>query len=220
MGKKIVLGLVWLSFVAYAFLLAPPEQPDTLELIKNLSIGEWEGINPLIIALFNIMGIWPVIYASVVLADGKEQKILAWPFAVASFGLGAFALLPYLGLRQPNPKFTGSKSNLISFLDSRWLGVALTFAALVLLGFGLLNGNWGDFIQQWQTSRFIHVMSLDFCLLCLLFPTLLGDDMARRGVKDSVWFWLVALVPLVGPLLYLCLRPSLPDSRKELVGVS
>lgn len=220
MGKKIVLGLVWLGFVAYAFLLAPPEQPDTLELIKNLSIGEWEGINPLIIALFNIMGIWPVIYASVVLADGKEQKILAWPFAVASFGLGAFALLPYLALRQPNPKFTGSKSNLIRFLDSRWLGVALTFAALVLLGFGLLNGNWGDFIQQWQTSRFIHVMSLDFCLLCLLFPTLLGDDMERRGVKDSLWFWLVALVPLVGPLLYLCLRPSLADSREELVGVS
>jgi hypothetical protein len=45
--------------------------------------------------------------------------------------------------------------------------------------------------------------------LCLLFPTLLGDDMARRGLKNSSVFWAVALVPLVGSLLYLCLRPQL-----------
>ena len=220
MTRKIGFGLIWLGFVAYAFLLAPPDQPDTLELIKNLSTGEWEGINPLIIALFNIMGILPLIYASVVFADGREQKILAWPFAAASFGVGAFALLPYLALRQSNQEFTGSKDVLLKFFDSRWLGVALTLGTLLLLGFGLLNGDWGDFIRQWQTSKFIHVMSLDFCLLCLLFPALLGDDMARRGVKDSPWFWLVALVPLVGSLLYLCLRPSLPDSEERITGDS
>jgi len=83
------------------------------------------------------------------------------------------------------------------------------------LSFGLFKGDWADFAQQWQTNRFIHVMSLDFCLLCLLFPALLGDDMARRGWKNSQVFWAVALVPLVGPLLYLCLRPSLPDSGDE-----
>jgi hypothetical protein len=83
------------------------------------------------------------------------------------------------------------------------------------LGFGLLKGDWGDFIQQWQTSRFIHVMSLDFCLLCLLFPTLLGDDMARRGLKNSQLFWLVALVPLIGSSLYLCLRPPLSEFEKQ-----
>jgi hypothetical protein len=215
MSRKIGFWLLWVGVVAYAFLLAPPNQPDTVELIKNLSTGKWEGINPLIIALFNIMGIWPLIYSCLMFIDGREQKIPAWPFATASFGVGAFALLPYLALRQPNQEFTGSKDIFLKLLDSRWLGVALTLGTLGLLSFGVLNGNWGDFIQQWQTSRFIHVMSLDFCLLCLLFPALLRDDMARRGLKNSQLFWAVALVPLVGPLLYLCLRPPLPDSGQE-----
>jgi hypothetical protein len=215
MSRKIGFWLIWVGVIIYAFFLAPPNQPDTVELIKNLSTGKWDGINPLIIALFNIMGIWPFIYSCLLFIDGREQKTPAWPFAAASFGVGAFALLPYFALRQPNQEFAGSKSMFLKLLDSRWLGVALTLGTLVLLGFGLVKGDWGDFIQQWQTNRFIHVMSLDFCLLCLLFPTLLGDDMARRGLENSPLFWVVALLPLVGPLLYLCIRPPLPNSRQE-----
>ncbi|BBD64326.1 hypothetical protein NIES4072_20110 [Nostoc commune NIES-4072] len=36
--------------------------------------------------------------------------------------------------------------------------------------------------------------------------------MARRGIKDIRVFWVVALFPLFGPLVYLCLRPSLLES--------
>lgn len=218
MTRKLGFGLLWLSVVIYAFFLAPPNQPDTFELIKNLSTGNWDGINPLIIALFNIMGIWPLIYGCLMFIDGREQKIPAWPFATGSFGVGAFALLPYLALREANQKFTGSKDIFLKIQDSRWLGVALTIGTLVLLSFGLIKGDWGDFIQQWQTSRFIHVMSLDFCLLCLLFPALLGDDMARRGLKNPALFWAVALVPLIGPLLYLCLRSPLADFDQDVVS--
>jgi hypothetical protein len=217
MSRKLGFWLLWVSVVVYAFFLAPPNQPDTLELIKNLSTGKWEGINPLIVSLFNIMGIWPMIYSCLVLIDGREQKIPAWLFVTGSFGVGAFALLPYLALREPNQKFIGSKGIFLKLVDSRWLGVAITLGTLVLLSYGLLNGDWQDFIQQWKTNRFIHVMSLDFCLLCLLFPALLGDDMARRGLKNSALFWVVALIPLVGPLLYLCVRPPLPDSGEEVV---
>lgn len=208
MLRKIAFGVLWLGLITYAFVFAPPDQPDTFELIKNLSTGQWQGINPLVIALFNIMGIWPLIYSAVIFIDGRSQKILAWPFAAASFAVGAFALLPYLILRQPNQEFPGEKNLLIKSLDSRITGVVLTIGAAILVAYGL-QGNWGDFVQQWQTSRFIHVMSLDFCLLCLLFPALLGDDMARRGWKNQPLFWIISLVPLFGPLIYLCLRPPL-----------
>jgi hypothetical protein len=218
MIRKIGFGLIWVSLIVYAFVFAPPNQPDTFELIKNLSTGKWDGINPLIIALFNIMGIWPMIYGALIFSDGREQKIPAWPFAAASFGVGAFALLPYLALREPNQTFSGSKDIFLKILDSRWLGLALTLGTLTLLGFGLLQGDWGDFIQQWKTSRFIHVMSLDFCLLCLLFPALLGDDMARRGWQNPLLFLGVALLPLVGSVLYLCLRPPLPESGQEVTS--
>lgn len=211
MSRKTGFWLLWIGLVTYAFVFAPPDQPDTIELIKNLSTGKWDGINPIIVSLFNLMGVWPLIYSAVTFIDGRQQKIPAWLFSTASFGVGAFALLPYLALREPNQEFIGSKNLFLKILDSRWLGIALTIGSLFLLSYGLFNGNWADFIQQWQTSRFIHVMSLDFCLLCLLFPALLGDDMAKRGLKNSSLFWLVIL-PLIGPLLYLCLRPPLIES--------
>ncbi|VXD25710.1 DUF2834 domain-containing protein [Planktothrix paucivesiculata] len=209
MKNKIIFGLIWLGFTLYAFIFAPPDQPETLDLIKNLSTGNWTGINPLIIALFNIMGIWPLIYSCVLFIDGHGQKTPAWLFATLSFGVGAFAILPYLALRQPNPQFLGKKSGFIKILDSRITGLLLTIGTITLVIYGLTQGNWADFIQQWQTSRFIHVMSLDFLLLSLLFPVLLTDDRARREMKNSVIFELVSLIPLFGALFYLTTRSPL-----------
>lgn len=211
---------LWLGFVLYAFILAPPDRPDTADLILKLSTGAWEGINPTVIALFNAMGLWPMAYAALALIDGHGQKQRAWPFVLVSFAVGAFALLPYLALRQPNPHFSGSKSALLRLLEARWLGAALTAGAIALASFALLKGDWLNFWQQWQTSRFIHVMSLDFCALWLLFPVLLRDDMARRGLSQP---WVPAAVlalPLVGAGLYLALRPTVEESPAgEGVGV-
>jgi hypothetical protein len=215
MGKKIGFWLLWLGFVTYAFLLAPPDRPDTFELIKHLSTGQIAGINPLIVALFNVMGVLPVIYSCVLFIDGRMQKIPAWLFATASFAVGAFAIVPYLALREPNPSFSGKKTWLLQLLDSRWLGLVLAIATLGLLFYGIRQGDWADFVQQWRSSRFIHVMSLDFCLLSLLFPALLHDDMARRGLTDQRLFWVIALLPLLGAIGYLVLRPSLPQTDDD-----
>ncbi len=218
MFRKIALFLLWIGLTSYTFLLAPPQQPDTFELIKNLSTGNWEGINPFIISLFNLMGIWPAIYACLLLTDGREQKIKAFPFVIASFAVGAFAILPYLFLREPNSEFTGQKDLLLKVLDSRWLGVILTIPTLILLIWGFSAGNWQDFLYQWQTSKFIHVMSIDFCLLCLLVPVILGDDMKRKGIDNPIIFWTASLIPLLGILGYLCLRPNLPENSSDIIG--
>ncbi|WP_096623649.1 DUF2834 domain-containing protein [Calothrix sp. NIES-3974] len=212
MSRKIGFWLLWLGFISYAFIFAPPDQPDTLELITNLSTGKITGINPLVIALFNLMGILPMIYACMTLIDGRGQKIPAWLFTSASFAVGAFALLPYLGLRESNPKFPGQKNLFIKILDARLTGIILTIGVVILVAYGVSQGDWSDFVQQWQTSRFIHVMSLDFLTLCLVFPALLPDDMARRHVQNNSLFWVATLIPLFGALLYLCLRPSLPET--------
>lgn len=211
MFRKIGFSSLWLGFVLYAFFLAPPNQPDTVELIQKIALGQFEGVNPLIVALFNLMGVWPMLYACVLLADGRGQKLPASPFVALTFGLGAFALLPYLAFRRPNPVFLGPRDRLLRFLDSRWLAIGLTGITIGLLAYGLGQGDWADFAQQWQTSRFIHVSSLDFCLLTLLFPTIVADDMARRQFDYPQLLWLVSVVPLLGPLVYLILRPPLPD---------
>jgi hypothetical protein len=209
--NKAIFGVLWLGFVVYAFFLAPPNQPDTTSLILQLSTGQWQGINPLIIALFNLMGIWPLLYTSLMLIDGQGQKLPAWPFAMGSFAVGAFAILPYLLLRQSNPSFSGHKNWILRLWDSRWTGGIALFGGAILITYGLIQGDWADFLAQWRSDRFIHVMSLDFCLLSLLFPVLLRDDFARRGLKNPQLFWLVSLLPIIGGATYLLARPPLPS---------
>ncbi|MEM8605211.1 MAG: DUF2834 domain-containing protein, partial [Cyanobacteria bacterium P01_H01_bin.121] len=100
-------------------------------------------------------------------------------------------------------------SVLLGLVESRLYSVGLAIAALALLGFGITQGNWGDYIAQFQSSRFIHVMSLDFCMLSLLCPVLIKTDMTSRNLTDPALFWAIASIPLLGPLTYLCLRPKL-----------
>jgi hypothetical protein len=206
------LAILWIAFGTYAFVYAPPDSPDTLDLIIKLSSGKAEGVNPLVANLFNIMGILPLMYCCLLYCDGRGQKLPAWLFSAGSFALGAFALLPYLILRRDNPTFVGPKNWVIKLWDSRITAILIAVAALSLLFLGLTRGDWADFAMQWRSSRFIHVMSLDFCLLSSLFPTLIQDDMARRNWDDDRVLLAVSLVPLFGPLVYLVVRPSLPDS--------
>lgn len=211
MSKKFTLAILWLGFVVYAFFLSPPNQPDTFELIKDLSTGNWDGINPLVISLFNLMGVWPLAYACVLLADGRGQKIRAYPFVLGSMFVGAFAILPYLIFRNANPNFPGPKDWIIKIFDSRITGIFLLITAFALLFFGFSQGDWTDFVNQWRSDRFIHTMSLDFCFLAFLFPLLMKDDLARRGMENTGVLSLIAWFPLLGPLVYLCLRPQLPN---------
>ena len=94
-------------------------------------------------------------------------------------------------------------------MESPITGIFITIGAILLLFWGITNGDWSDFIQQWHTSKFIHVMSLDFCVLCLLLPVIIKDDLARRNIDNPLIFWIITLIPLFGTLAYLCFRSIL-----------
>lgn len=217
MYRKITIASLWAGFIIYVLLLAPPQHmQETLTLLKNILTAQWADINPIILSLFALVGIWLQIYSCLLFIDGRMQKLSFWPFALASVGSGVIGLMPYLALREANQQFSGQKDAFLKLLDSRSTGIVLTLFTLGLLAFGLLAGDWSDFIEQFQSDRFINGMSLAFCLFCLLFPTVLGDDMARRGyLSDSQLFWAIALVPLLGPLAYLCWRPPLRETSAE-----
>ena len=213
MTFKLALWILWAGFIAYILLLAPPlHLNETLTLLKNIFTLQWAAINPIILSLFSLVGIWLLIYSSLLFIDGRMQPIPFWPFALASVGSGVIGLLPYLALREPNQQFSGQKDAFLSLLDSRFYGIVLTFSTVVLLVYGFAFGDWGDYVQQFQNDRFINGMSLAFCLFYLLFPSVVGDDMARRRFPDAQVFLAVVFVPLVGSLAYLCLRPPLVSS--------
>ncbi len=215
MNRKITLWLLWAGFIAYILLLSPPLHLDeTLRLLKNIFTLNWTEINPIILSLFALVGIWLLIYSGLLFIDGRMQSIPFYPFALASVASGVIGLIPYLALREANQEFSGQKDAFLKLLDSRFFGIVLSLTTIGLFAYGFGFGDWGDFVQQFQSDRFIHGMSLAFCLFCLIFPTVLGDDMARRSWNNPQVFWTVALVPLVGPLAYLCLRPSLPETTR------
>lgn len=213
MGTKITLWLIWLIFVAYTLLLSPLEQPGTLTTIEKLIKLDWSEINPILATIFSLMGVWPMIYASLLFVDERSQDISAWPSFLTSNGSGIIGMLPYLILRRPNQTFSGEKDLWIRILDSRVYGILLTLTTLGLFAYAIFAGDWGDYLHQFHASRFVHLISLDFCLMSAVFPAILGDDMARRGLQDSRIFWGVSLIPLFGALAYLCFRPHLPDSE-------
>jgi hypothetical protein len=210
MTFKLALWLLWVGFITYILLLAPPLHLDeTLTLLKNIFTLQWTAINPIILCLFSLVGIWLLIYSGLLFVDGRMQSISFWPFAVASVGSGVLGLLPYLALREPNQQFSGQKDSFLRLLDSRLYGIILTLSTVVLLVYGFAFGDWGDYLQQFQSDRFINGMSLAFCLFYLLFPTVVGDDMARRRFPNAEVFLAVVFIPLFGSLAYLCLRPPL-----------
>ncbi len=216
MERRLGLWVIWLGFIIYLVLLAPPLQSDTFQPLQLLLAGKLPLINPVHISLFSLVGIWLLIYSGLIFPDGRMQRLPAWAFMVGSIATGTIALIPYLALREPNQQFAGQKDGWLDLLDARLTGVILTLSTIVLLAFAIVLGDWSAFGHEFLTNRFIHGMSLAFCLFCFLFPypTLLKDDMARRGLSnDSQLFWLVALIPLFGPLAYLCLRPPLLGYR-------
>ncbi|MEH2079987.1 MAG: hypothetical protein V7K89_08205 [Nostoc sp.] len=214
MTLKLALWLLWAGFIAYILLLAPPLHLDeTLTLLKNIFTLQWTAINPIILSLFSLVGIWLLIYSSLLFIDGRMQSIPFWPFAIASVSSGILGLLPYLALREPNQQFSGQKDAFLNLLDSRLYGIVLTLSTVVLLVYGFALGDWGDYVQQFQSDRFINGMSLAFCLFYVLFPAVVGDDMARRRFPNAEVFLAVVFVPLLGSLAYLCLRSSLVSSN-------
>lgn len=216
MARKVVLWLIWATFIAYTLSLAPLDQPGTLTTIGKLVTFHLEGINPYVITLFSLMGVWPMVYACLMFIDEQMQDIPALPSFLASNGSGVIGMIPYLILREPSQEFSGHKNFFLKTLDSHITGIGLTLTTVGLVAYAIITGDFGDFVHQFQTSHFIHLMSWDFCLMYLVFPSLLGDDMARRGLRNSGIFWAVALVPLFGPLTYLCLRPGLPEASADL----
>ena len=214
MARKLFFGSLWLGLTAYAiassFNLSSNFERD-FDLIVRMSTGELAGINPIIVAIFYIMGIFPWVYAAFILFDGTEQNLSPYPFFFLSMGVGAFILLPYLALRQPKTTWNEAKNFLQKILDSRLMAISTTVALLSLLAWGITQGDWSDFVNQWQTTQFIHVMSIDFCFLCLLFPAVLGADFQRRGVAGTLKS--IAYIPLFGALAYWCLRPQLSEAE-------
>ena len=208
---KYLIWPVWLVFVGYSILFAPATDANTGALVMAILQGKFQEINWVVITLFNLMGVWPLIFMVIFGIESKTQRIPAWPFIIGSFFLGAFVLMPYFGLRNlPSATEKGIPyKGIVKSLDGRILPVILLVVTIGLVLMAVIAGDWADYATQFQKNGFVHVMSLDFLMFTALFPIALKEDLIRRNWFDRKKWILFSIIPLFGACSYLIAAPRL-----------
>eukprot|EP00960_Hanusia_phi_P038967 753676-Hanusia_phi.AAC.20 len=99
--RKYGLLAAWACFVGYGVFFAPEVVDGSSKqlLADILDPSKLSTVNPIFFAIFNLLGVWPAVMASLLFPlKPKSQNLPASPFVFGSFALGAFALTPYLAL--------------------------------------------------------------------------------------------------------------------------
>ena len=214
-------GALWLGLIGYIAVGAPGKseaaQALDSELLAKLVANPFDPSCPaLFTVLFNWMGVWPAVYAALLLPGADDQKpVPAVPFLAASVAFGMFAISPYLALRE----YRGATNRAPASLGGKWFESKLNAAvlgagAVGLAAWGATAGDFGanvaEFKQLFDTQLFVHATTCDFCCLSLLAVGLVREDVERRGADEKLAA--LALVPLFGPLAWLLVRPSLNEA--------
>lgn len=216
---------LWAALIAYTLFVSPNQTPlrDSYFLEKLIvDTGDGVTINAVFKSLFFIMGVWPLAYTALLVPAGKSANgVKSWPFLVASYGVGAFALLPFMAIWQPaspKPQLPPARkdlegiSNLVGAgMESPILAYALLAGALLCIGQAAFAGSaaWQQYIKLLEESRFVHTTTLDFLTLTSLAPFWMANDAELRNWEGRRQVLpLLSVVPVLGPLIYLCLRPK------------
>ncbi|XP_042442864.1 uncharacterized protein LOC122027917 [Zingiber officinale] len=218
---SVLLFGLWAGLMYYVFQLAPNQTPyrDMYFLQKLFFLKGDDGfvMNRVLVAVWWMMGLWPLVYSMLLLPTGRSSrsKVPVWPFLVASFFVGAYALIPYFVLWKPPPPAVEEEELTnwpLNFLDSKVTAMITIIAGLGLIVYaGLADGAvWMEFYQYCRESKLIHVTVIDFLLCTAFAPFWVYNDMTARGwMNKGSWLLPIALIPLVGPALYVLLRPPL-----------
>lgn len=186
---------IWLALIGYAIFLAPGGDSDPI--LSQIISGQLGDIDPLVLAVFNSLGLFPAVFFTLLLLNDR-QRWPAWPAAIASFAIGAFALLPYFafGAKPPQKKLRTPKW-LVRFLSSRiWLGALIVLWAGNLLT--LLQGfSPAAYREAFFASSLVSVMSVDWFVLWGLSVYTVFRFYGDAPNKALAW------IPILGPVLVL-----------------
>lgn len=220
--SRVLLLVVWLAFIVYALFFAPGagggEDPWFRPLL-TLQADE-----PSLLAMFTLLGLFPMAFACMLLRH-DDRVVPAWPFVILSFGLGVFALLPYYILTSHT--HAGSHDlrhpqGLRKATESPITHGVLFVITLMVMGWGLLMGDLGVYMEAFRTSMFVNVMTLDFFLLTLLSVYAIYTGSRRRSLPQAMA--LLGLIPILGLLIYIWMTrmdqsvsPYVPSETKPKV---
>lgn len=189
---RILAGSLWLGLVGIAT-VAPPNRPDLGPWLEQMLLGYWIGEEAWLVAVFWLVGLCVAVAAGVLGPELRSRPVPAWPFVVGALGLGGFALLPWLVLSGDRREAPRQAPVLIG---GRGWGVGCSVLSGAALGCGLWWGDPVGYLAHARGDGFAFVMTADFLALWLTMLLLV-----RR--RSRSWMWLLAVVPVVGPSLWM-----------------
>jgi hypothetical protein len=204
--KNPIYLIILAIILSYIFIFAPKSSSSTFNLINKMYSRSYRDVNPLIFSIFNLMGIWPLLYIMILVFEANNQKMPVWPFLILSFFAGGFIFLIYFSYREPSPVFSGKLSRSMKLADKKINAILIGLIGIVLLLYGIVYGDFSNYLTQFWSNSLVHIMSLDFLLVIFLFPVILKDDMKRRGIYSPSKYFLYSILPLIGPIIYIFLR--------------
>jgi len=143
-----------------------------------------------------------MVYAVLVLDEAEAQPFPVWPFIILSFFMGGFIYLVYFGFREPS-RVLRPQTKYQKRIETRKNMILLSLVCLSLVLYGLIYGDWSGYIASFQSNGLVHIMSIDFILISLLFPILVKDDMIRRDNYNTLDWAIYSFIPVLSALYYL-----------------
>jgi len=227
-AKNAVAAAVWVALVGYSFLFAPGELGSAadnalIERLVSQPVPRPEEVNELWFAVWNCFVVVPALIAGLSAPTGQGQRLPAAPFLWGSGGFGYFALGPYFATRTDRPDPV-RKSDLgwasRTIFENRAFGVVLSAITISIPFSSDLFAPDFDFsaavdglVSLAAGSRFVTVAGTDIAIMSVLAAGLVVEDCKRRGWEDKAVGAGVAslLLPVLGPSLYLVVRPALEE---------
>lgn len=170
---RVAPAVIWVLLLGLAVFVAPPSE-NTWALVVQLAM--FQGPDPLLVAIFQLMGVWPFWYGRKLWRDHGLIALLA----LASFAVGAFALMPALALRDPDRPLRTSPAWLVGLCRSLAVRAVLIAVTVGLAAYGLLFGDWGEALRIGLNDGFVFTYCLDFLALTLMYPVLLAQERRRE----------------------------------------
>lgn len=179
--------VLWTALVAEAALLAPAGEglPDW---VLAVSSGDWGAHDPLVIAHFMLMGVWPLLLLAQTADRWRTRPVPLLPFVALTMALGAFVLLPGLMIVGSQRHAVGRVGRIARHPLVQAL-LALQAIGLAAWGFGA--GSTSAWLEAFRTDPFLHIMTFDSLAVWATSVALARDS--QDGVP-----WTRALIPAVG----------------------
>jgi hypothetical protein len=226
-------GALWILFLGFGLFLSPGELLDPTDTIIiegfiNDPSNASGAMNPLFFAVFNALGVMPIVMAQLILPQGSKQGVPAAPFLLGSFAAGYGSAGLYLTLRAP-PVNTKNKTeaswitaNVMDNKIANWIVVALCGSVVVTSGILSSPDGLTNILESYQllasTSKLVSVSSVDLLILNVVAATLIPQDYRLRKAdgegKNGMVSLMAAstvLLPVIGAAVYCALRPPLPE---------